>query len=308
MHPHRYSHLRKFAWAGSNAAHPLRFIHPLAPLELGPGDLPADVSLESQDCLSLFQALVTLCGPDGKTRFADLEPNTFFKTHANRLLRQKDVIDYETTLKKTVQSLSRSPDSEDRRLIKRVLDFLAKGFFDTGTAINPRAEFFIHKEELGSELASLLKVLDEQQDLVSGGSFRVIGSFPFIQRDDPLSPHFFLRSRGIRWSNLPSICSNLYSRQKKITEQRAQNGRKTFKNGIGGLERSQKSKNVIRARYPRERVVAATMTAASVMMGRGELMPLTMGVACSHHPGSKIPTTLLQSSRMPHSSDTLEKS
>jgi hypothetical protein len=308
MHPHRYSHLRKFAWAGSNATPPpLRFIHPLAPLELGPEDLPVGISLESRDCLSLYQALVANCGPDCKTRFADLEPNTFFKAHANSLLRQKDVIEYETALKQTVQSLSRSSDLEDRRLVKKVLDFLANGFVDTSTGINPRAEFFIHKEEVGSELASLLKVLDEQQDLVSRGCFKQ--SDPFVQRDDPISPHFFLHFRGIRWTNLPNICSSLYFQQKKITEQPAQSGRKIFKNGIGGSKRGQKSKNAIQARYPSERAVAATTTmAAGAMTRRGELTLSTMVVACSHLPESKIPTNLLQNSRMPHSSDTPDKS
>jgi hypothetical protein len=270
MHPHRYSHLRKFAWAGANAAPPLRFIHPLAPLELGPGDIPADLSLESGDCLSLYQALVAHCGPDSKTRFADLEPNTFFKTRANILLRQKDVIEYETALKQTMQSLSCSSDPEDRTLVKNVLDFLAKGFIDTSTEINPRAEFFIHKEELGSELASLLNVLDEQQDLVSKGCFRVLGSFPITKRDDPISPPFFLHFRGIRWTNLPNIYSSLYLPRKKITEQPAQSGRRIFKNGISGLKRSQRLKNAIQARYPSERAVAATtMMAAGAMMGRG---------------------------------------
>jgi len=167
MHTHRYSHLRKFAWAGSNANPPLRLMHPLSPLALGFGDLPTDLSLESRDCLALYQSLVAHCGLDSKNRFAELEPNTFFKAHATDLLRQKDVIEYEAALKQTVQSLSRSPDLEDHRLVEKALGSLSAGFVDVRAGFDPRTEFFIHDEALGSELASLLNLLNEQHDLVS---------------------------------------------------------------------------------------------------------------------------------------------
>lgn len=105
VHPHRYSHLRKFVWAGQNAKPPpLRFIHPMAPLELGPAELPGDLALESRDCVTLYQALVTAAGSKGdKSQFADLEPNTFFKSQATSFLRQKDVLAYEAALKSTLR-------------------------------------------------------------------------------------------------------------------------------------------------------------------------------------------------------------
>lgn len=203
-------------------------MHPLAPLELGPGDPPADLSLESQDCLSLYQALVA---HDTKDRLADLAPNKFFRTHGNSLLRQKEVIEYETTLKRTVQSLSHSSDPEDRRLVKKVLDSLSSGFFDIGKRINPRAEFFINKEDLGSELASLLNVLKEQQDLVSAHCFRAVESFLITERMIMLArPSFYVLAEQDgsicpTFAQVFGICRrNLSTNQPKMEEESSRMG------------------------------------------------------------------------------------
>lgn len=169
MHPHRYSHLRKFVWAGSDSetSPAMRFIHPLAPLELKYVALPADLALESRDCLTLYHALVKSAESDKelKSRLVNLEPNAFFKSRSSTLLRQKDVLEYEAALKGELNTLVRSDDEDERQLARDVIDTLSHGFVDEETS--PQSEYFLDKEEIGSQLVSLLKTLDKQQDLVS---------------------------------------------------------------------------------------------------------------------------------------------
>lgn len=204
VHPHRYSHLRKFVWAGQNAQPPpLRFIHPMAPLELGPAELPGDLALESRDCVTLYQALVTAAGSKGdKSQFADLEPNTFFKSQATSFLRQKDVLAYEAALKERLQSLVRSKEQVERGLGNDVISTLAKGVVRATPESNPRTDFHLDKFEIGKELVSMLKVLDDQGDLV--GSLQ-IPPFLVSYADSPnISLLSCSRSPETRWTTWPS--------------------------------------------------------------------------------------------------------
>lgn len=166
MHPHRYSHLRKFVWGETDdSSTPMRFIHPLAPLELKYVALPADLALESRDCVALFQALIKGAPPTTKSRLSQLQPKEFFKSRSKALLIQKDVLEYEAALKGELNALVRSSDENERQLARDVIDVLSVGFVNEES--NPQSEYFLDKEAIGSELVSLLQLLDKQQDLVS---------------------------------------------------------------------------------------------------------------------------------------------
>ncbi|KAL0960256.1 hypothetical protein HGRIS_011887 [Hohenbuehelia grisea] len=107
-HPHRYSHLRKFYYAleraptssfsGLNDYKPTgrtRFLHPLSALSFGTRLVPEDLALEAADALTLYETMRKVL-PRGSIEH--LEPAHFFANDSG-LLRQKDVIRYETALK-----------------------------------------------------------------------------------------------------------------------------------------------------------------------------------------------------------------
>ncbi|KAI0262214.1 P-loop containing nucleoside triphosphate hydrolase protein [Gloeopeniophorella convolvens] len=118
-HPHRYSHLRKFAYfpqllpkdqpfAGLDSSRAptevMRFIHPAATLSFG-GTLPPDLSLEAPDLLRLYEALKSQGYPDVEK----LDPTTFFPR--DEFIRQKDVLQYESKIKNALSSLLAAPDA-----------------------------------------------------------------------------------------------------------------------------------------------------------------------------------------------------
>ncbi|OCH85272.1 P-loop containing nucleoside triphosphate hydrolase protein [Obba rivulosa] len=126
-HPHRYSHLRKFTYAASPEpfgvfrgldryvdTKRLRFMHPISMLSFGARTLPPDLSLEASDCLTLYRALAKV---DQKTAVGlnALSPSVFFQEAYERraLLRQKDVLRYEDSLKTTLSALLCLPESQD---------------------------------------------------------------------------------------------------------------------------------------------------------------------------------------------------
>jgi hypothetical protein len=75
--------------------------------------LPPDLALESQDTLSLFQALAqfqNLIPHDLKP----LEPTTFFSENSSTFLRQKDVLRYEFELKAILSDLIQHFNPQDQ--------------------------------------------------------------------------------------------------------------------------------------------------------------------------------------------------
>ncbi|KAF8155693.1 hypothetical protein B0H34DRAFT_506081 [Crassisporium funariophilum] len=121
-HPHRYSHLRKFFYIikgegtftgldRHRETNRARFLHPIGLLSLGVRPLPPDLSLEAQDTLTLFRALHSLRSVIDHN-LDSLEPKTFFSS-TSKLLRQKDVLRYETALKLILSDLIQSYNSND---------------------------------------------------------------------------------------------------------------------------------------------------------------------------------------------------
>ncbi|KAI0048817.1 P-loop containing nucleoside triphosphate hydrolase protein [Auriscalpium vulgare] len=113
-HPHRYSHLRKYAYLPqlladgkqfrgldkTSLADPMmRYIHPMSALSFGAISLPPDLSLESQDALVLYQALQST----GNTAVAQMDPVNFFSSEV--FIRQRDILSYEESIKSAVVPL-----------------------------------------------------------------------------------------------------------------------------------------------------------------------------------------------------------
>jgi len=121
-HHSRYSHLRKFFYHidGEGRFESLdkykptgraSFLHPIGLLSFGPRVLPDDLSLEAGDTLTLYKALVAVQG-EISYNVNVLDPENFFST-AVGLLRQKDILQYESKLKEVLTDLMRSSDPCD---------------------------------------------------------------------------------------------------------------------------------------------------------------------------------------------------
>ncbi|KAH9175040.1 P-loop containing nucleoside triphosphate hydrolase protein [Lactarius sanguifluus] len=135
-HPHRYSHLRKFAYfpqllrrdepflgldGGSPPTEMMRFVHPVSTLSFG-GTMPPDLSLEAPDLLRLHEVLK---GSQGDAYAERLDPTAFFS--GNKFIRQKDVLGYETEIKNILARLVVEPDSLDpssplQRVVRHIQD------------------------------------------------------------------------------------------------------------------------------------------------------------------------------------------
>ena len=120
-YPHRYSHLRKFAYfpqlvekdkpflgldGGRSSYEMMRFIHPVSTLSFA-GTMPPDLSLESSDLLRLYKVLLNqnLAGVE------QLDPNIVFSR--DTFIRQKDVLRYEAEIKDVLARLTAAPDALD---------------------------------------------------------------------------------------------------------------------------------------------------------------------------------------------------
>ncbi|KAK0207916.1 hypothetical protein DFS33DRAFT_392484 [Desarmillaria ectypa] len=123
QHKHRYSHLRKFFYRldglkslppfqGHESYKPtsrMRFLHPLSALAFGPRALPEDLSLESSDTLSLYGAMSQ--HKSLPINLVRLDPIRFFSP-VKGLLKQKDILRYETDLKNALMDLPPSSRNE----------------------------------------------------------------------------------------------------------------------------------------------------------------------------------------------------
>lgn len=134
-YPHRYSHLRKFAYfpqllrkdepflgldGGSPPTEMMRFIHPVSTLSFG-GTMPPDLSMETLDLLRLHEILKSHSDADAER----LDPTTFFSR--NTFIIQKDVLLYETEIKNILARLvvapdALSPSSHLQRVVRHIQD------------------------------------------------------------------------------------------------------------------------------------------------------------------------------------------
>jgi hypothetical protein len=138
QYPHRYSHLRKFYYDLSDNYHQkfegletyhatkrIKFLHPISLLSFGARSLPADLALESGDILRLYDALKSCQNVPGADIDA-LEPVFHFASNP-RMLKQKDIVEYEAKLKVVLSKFIASSDVLDpssplNRIIRKLED------------------------------------------------------------------------------------------------------------------------------------------------------------------------------------------
>ncbi|VDC05091.1 unnamed protein product [Peniophora sp. CBMAI 1063] len=139
LHPHRYSHLRKFAYFPQllqdrkptfkgldkpTSTGIMSFIHPLTALSFGSAVLPPDLALESVDALDTYKALVKVSQSVAGLDASSLDPVTFFTP--STLLAQKDVLRYEAALKDALKPLlATSNVQESTSGLKAIVDDLS---------------------------------------------------------------------------------------------------------------------------------------------------------------------------------------
>jgi ATP-dependent RNA helicase DDX60 len=174
-HPHRYSHLRKFHYAlqyppktsfmGMDTYTPtdrLRFLHPVSLLSFGARSLPSDFSLEAADCLTLYNAFTSIAS-DNVSDLQALDPAKFFNRQS--LLKQKDVLEYESVLKDKLSSMIQSSGSDGKaatlsQVVRAVEDPTIAKLSPVRQNANPPAKVVF------SNLIYLISDLDASGDLV----------------------------------------------------------------------------------------------------------------------------------------------
>jgi ATP-dependent RNA helicase DDX60 len=194
-YPHRYSHLRKFAYfpqlldkdktffgldggRSESSNEMMRFIHPVSTLSFA-GTMPPDLSLESSDLLRLYRVLLDqhVAGVDG------LDPNIAF-SH-DTFIRQKDVLRYEAQIKNVLARLIAAPDALDsssplQKVVQEVQDPVLKETPKSQLNAPPSSSVF---------LSGLIHLLTDMQ--ASDGLVRLETPCLFLARNDTLcSPRF----------------------------------------------------------------------------------------------------------------------
>jgi len=166
-HPHRYSHLRKFAYfpqlldkddpflgldGGRSSNKMMRFIHPVSTLSFA-GTMPPDLSLESSDLLRLYRVLLNQNIADVER----LDPNITFS--CDTFIQQKDVLCYEAEIKNVLAHLIAAPDALD---LSSLLQKVVQGVQDPVLKETPKAQ--LNAPPSSSVLLSgLIHLLSEMQ-------------------------------------------------------------------------------------------------------------------------------------------------
>ena len=196
-HPHRYSHLRKFAYfpqlfggnkpflgldAGGSSNEMMRFIHPVSTLSFA-GTMPPDLSLESSDLLRLYRVLLS----QNVAGVERLDPNVAFSR--DTFIRQKDVLCYEAEIKNVLARLTAAPDALDsssplQKVVQQVQDPVLKEASKSQLNAPPSSSVI---------LSGLIHLLADMQ--ASDGLVRLETSCSSLARSNTLhSPRFFSTS------------------------------------------------------------------------------------------------------------------
>ena len=194
-HPHRYSHLRKFAYfpqllekdkvfLGLDDDRPsyemMRFIHPVSTLSFA-GTMPPDLSLESSDLLRLYRVFMS----QNVAGVEKLDPNIAF-SH-DTFIRQKDVLRYEAEIKNILARLIAAPDALDsssllQKVVQEVQNPVLKETPKSQLNSPPSSSVF---------LSGLIHLLTDMQ--ASDGLVRLETPCSSLARNDRLrSPRFCL--------------------------------------------------------------------------------------------------------------------
>jgi hypothetical protein len=195
-HPHRYSHLRKFAYfpqllgkdepflgldGGRSPNEMVRFIHPVSTLSFA-GTLPPDLSLESPDLLRLYRVFMSRNISD----IERLDPSIAFSR--DTFIRQKDVLRYEADIKNVLARLAATPDALDpssplQKVVQEVQDPVLKETSKSQLNTPPSSSVLM------SGLIHLLSELQASDGLVRRPSVRLVARNNLLR-----SPHFYSTS------------------------------------------------------------------------------------------------------------------
>lgn len=179
-HPHRYSHLRKFYYlirkspetivtfkglSKHHSSERMRFLHPISILAFGSRALPPDLALEAQDTLMLYQVMGETPNILTVEERQRLQPSNFFSS--SRLLRQEDVLGYESELKRVVCSLmdTTKAEAEEESPLLAITRRLTDPHI--GQMDNRQLNMLPDGKEFLRNLLGLISDLHVQGDLVS---------------------------------------------------------------------------------------------------------------------------------------------
>jgi hypothetical protein len=191
-HPHRYSHLRKFAYfpqlldeekpflgfdGGGSSNEMMRFIHPVSTLSFA-GTMPPDLSMESSDLLRLYKVLLS----QNVAGIERLDPNIVFSR--DTFIRQKDVLRYEAEIKNVLARLTAAPDALDsssplQKVVQEVQDPVLKEKSKSQLNTPPSSSVF---------LSGLIHLLTDMQS--SDSLVRLETSFSLARNNTLRSPRF----------------------------------------------------------------------------------------------------------------------
>jgi hypothetical protein len=194
-HPHRYSHLRKFAYfpqlldkdklflgldgaSGGSSNEMMRIIHPVSTLSFA-GTMPPDLSLESLDLLRLYRVLSSQ-NVAGAER---LDPTSAFPR--DTFIRQKDVLRYEAEIKNVLAQLTAAPDALDsssplQKVVQEVQDPVLKETSKSQLNAPPSSSVF---------MSGLIHLLTDMQ--ASDGLVRLETSCSSLARNNTLGSPLF---------------------------------------------------------------------------------------------------------------------
>jgi len=143
----------------------MRFLHPFSVLSFGSRTLPPDLALEARDALILYQVLEETPNVLTMGDRERLRPQKFFSS--SRPLRQADILEYESELKRVVGSLMDTTESEAKDDIPLLT--VTKRLTDPhiGRVANAQLNMLPTKKEFLKNLLGLLCDLHVQGDLVS---------------------------------------------------------------------------------------------------------------------------------------------
>lgn len=153
----------------------MRFLHPVSILSFGSRALPPDLAFEARDTLMLFEALENTPNILTTEECERLRPQNFFSS--SRPLRQKDVLGYESELKRVVSTIMDTADAgadEDSPLSAvtgRLSDLQILQMDNAQLNKLPGGEEFLRN------LLGLLCDLHVQGDLVSNSPWDLYSSF-----------------------------------------------------------------------------------------------------------------------------------
>lgn len=192
-YPHRYSHLRKFAYfpqllrkdepfLGLDSDRPtkmIRFIHPICSLSFAE-TMPADLSLETPDLLQLYRALRSQSVVEAER----LDPTVFFSRDI--FIRKKDVLRYEVDIKSILARLMAASDALDSSsILQRVIQDIQDPVIMRASRLQLNAP--INPSVFMSGLIHLLSDMKATEGLVCSSTFvRLVAS-----TDKQSSPRFY---------------------------------------------------------------------------------------------------------------------